>query len=189
MKTVVTKHTTAPVGTADSQVLLNSAPSKPSLLHRPASITSSFHSDSIPVARRVPSRHLNVETLQKTLTSITDLADQINWELLPGELHHQKVIDLCQLVVNDVFMMLGNAYSHEGGTPAVVSDFMRTFYPEAVECKHIEATAKKTNAAVVQQSSKQLVTAQSKGKTAPKQSDTSSKVTKNPPPPSRKKSV
>jgi hypothetical protein len=39
------------------------------------------------------------------------------------------VIEISQLVINDMFLFLGNSFAY-GGPKAVVSDFIKTFYPD-----------------------------------------------------------
>jgi hypothetical protein len=42
------------------------------------------------------------------------------------------VIDLSQLVMNDLFLYLGESFSY-GGPQIVVNDFVKTFYPSVLK--------------------------------------------------------
>ena len=78
---------------------------------------------------RVPTSLLKIEQFIRTVRKSTDLAHRIDWPLLTEREHHTKVIDICQLVINDLFLFLGNSYQL-GGSKSVVEDFLKTFYPE-----------------------------------------------------------
>lgn len=79
--------------------------------------------------QRMPTNLLKVETFIRTIRKATDLAHRIDWPLLTEREHHTKVIDICQLVVNDLFLFLGNSFQY-GGAQVVITDFLKTFYPE-----------------------------------------------------------
>jgi len=65
----------------------------------------------------------------KTIRKATDLAHRIDWPLLGVEQHHSKVIDLAQLIINDLFILIGSSQK-SGNASEVASDFIRTFYPD-----------------------------------------------------------
>jgi len=70
----------------------------------------------------------------KTIRKATDLANRIDWQLLGVEQHHSKVIDLSQLIINDLFILIGNSFP--GGSPSTVaSDFLKTFYPDLINLR------------------------------------------------------
>lgn len=56
---------------------------------------------------RIPTQFLKVETLIRKIRKATDLAHRIDWPLLTDREHHNKVIDISQLVINDLFQFLG----------------------------------------------------------------------------------
>jgi len=94
----------------------------------------------------MPTHLLKVETLIRTIRKATDLAHRIDWPLLTEREHHTKVIDICQLVINDLFLFLGNSYAY-GGKSTVVSDFLKTFYPDLFnETKQAQPDSKSATA-------------------------------------------
>ena len=78
---------------------------------------------------RMPTSLLKIEQFIRTIRKSTDLAHRIDWPLLTEREHHGKVIDICQLVINDLFLFLGNSYQY-GGSKVVVQDFLKSFYPD-----------------------------------------------------------
>ena len=72
-------------------------------------------------------RFLQVPEFVKTIRRATDLAHRIDWDMLTPEKHHSKVLDLSQMIINDLFEMIGSSIA-EGGAAAVATDFFKSFY-------------------------------------------------------------